>query len=855
MKTFAWSCLVSWTLAGTTLAAKFPISAWQDASKQSVPGNAVPNKFIVEVESVGDIPGKREVETRNPHATLYSALRKRDVGFQVNKEFNHEGIFVGASVTLDNANDRKEILQIPGVKAVRPLIRVPAPKPVSVHVVTGVDDPALPPDSESTHVLTGVDKLHAQGIAGKGIKIGILDTGIDFTHPVLGGGIGPGFKIIGGFDFVGDAFNGLNTPIPDPSPLDQCNGHGTHVAGIIGANPGNEFNISGVAFEASLTSYRIFGCTGDTTDDIIIEALLRGVSEGQDILTMSLGGSDGWTESSSSVVSSRISDTGKIVTIAAGNDGSKGAFFTSSPGNAISSFSCASLDNTVEQIQNATVHGVTHDPIPYFDLFPLAINGTLPIFATSTDTTIVDDACDPLPDSTPDLSGFVVIVRRGTCTFVQKLTNVAAKNGTLALIYDNGTGFSAIAVGNFTATSIQADDGVFLVNAFAAGQKVALSFPQSGGSFALPDPTGGLISSFSSFGPTNDMFFKPAITAPGGNILSTLPIPLGSFGIDSGTSMATPFIAGVSALLFGVKGNTPSVGIGARTLFETTGQRVSSSHTDGDPLSSVAVQGGGLVDAFSAITTDIVVTPGEFLLNDTAHFKPLQTFTVKNNGPAAKSFTLSHVPAGTALTLQPGTPFPADGPVPLSTDFATVEFSETSFTVHPGQTQKLTAHFTAPTGADSSVLPIFSGFIVISSADETFHVNYVGLAASLKNAQVIDTSDVFFGVDLPALGASDGSFISGPSNFTFVGDDLPTLIMRLTFGTPQLRIDLVAPDVNITTTSNQPGFSSVTKRSLFTFPNAETLGTFAQVKTLGPLFEFDFLPRNSDVNVRIKGAM
>ena len=191
---------------------------------------------------------------------------------------------------------------------------------------------------------------------------------------------------------------------------------------------------------------------------------------------------------------------------------------------------------------------------------------------------------------------------------------------TQCVASSNGTGFSAIDVGNFTATLIQAQDGVFLVNAFASGQKVSISFPQAGASFGFPDPAGGLISSFSSFGPTNDMFFKPAVAAPGGNILSTLPIPLGSFGIESGTSMATPFIAGVSALLFGVKGNSPAVGRGARTLFETTAQFVPSSHTDGDPLQTVAQQGAGLVNAFSALTTNIVVSPGEFLLNDTANF-------------------------------------------------------------------------------------------------------------------------------------------------------------------------------------------------------------------------------------------
>lgn len=109
--------------------------------------------------------------------------------------------------------------------------------------------------------------------------------------------------------------------------------------GIIGADPVNPFNISGVAFDASISAYRIFGCLGFTTDDgrscaslidtnpltsgrhlVIVDGLLMGVKEGQDILTMSLGGADGWTESTSSVVSSRIAGTGKIVTIAAGND-------------------------------------------------------------------------------------------------------------------------------------------------------------------------------------------------------------------------------------------------------------------------------------------------------------------------------------------------------------------------------------------------------------------------------------------------------------------------------------------------------------------------------------------------------
>jgi subtilisin family serine protease len=82
----------------------------------------------------------------------------------------------------------------------------------------------------------------------------------------LGGGFGPGFLIAGGYDFVGDAYTGSNTPVPDPDPMDTCFGHGTHVAGIIAAQPGNIYNITGVAYKASLYAYRVLGCTGSVQD-------------------------------------------------------------------------------------------------------------------------------------------------------------------------------------------------------------------------------------------------------------------------------------------------------------------------------------------------------------------------------------------------------------------------------------------------------------------------------------------------------------------------------------------------------------------------------------------------------------
>lgn len=102
------------------------------------------------------------------------------------------------------------------LQAITPVYNHAAPTPVNSYAPTGPTDPALHKDTLSTHVMTGVDKLHDQGYLGQGIKIGIIDTGIDYTHPALGGKFGPGSKVIGGYDFVGDAYRGSSGPAPVP---------------------------------------------------------------------------------------------------------------------------------------------------------------------------------------------------------------------------------------------------------------------------------------------------------------------------------------------------------------------------------------------------------------------------------------------------------------------------------------------------------------------------------------------------------------------------------------------------------------------------------------------------------------
>lgn len=98
-----------------------------------------------------------------------------------------------------------------------PIYYHPIPDPIDPYVPSGPEDPAVQrKDTLSTHLMTGVDKLHAAGLLGQGIKIGIIDSGIDYTHPALGGKFGPGNKVIGGYDFVGDAYTGSSGPAPVP---------------------------------------------------------------------------------------------------------------------------------------------------------------------------------------------------------------------------------------------------------------------------------------------------------------------------------------------------------------------------------------------------------------------------------------------------------------------------------------------------------------------------------------------------------------------------------------------------------------------------------------------------------------
>ncbi|CCO36026.1 Minor extracellular protease vpr [Rhizoctonia solani AG-1 IB] len=822
-------------------------------------GNAVPNLYLVEFSEGSHL--KRGFSS--PHEELYYDLARRGANWEITKKYSDNSLaFNGAIVKLGSKGDLPKLAEANGVQSITPVYMHPRPSPVYQQAMKGSPDGAAPnyQDTYSTHVMTGVDKLHKEGYFGKGITIGIIDTGIDYTHPFLGGKFGPGNKVVGGYDFVGDAYTGgaESQPVPDNDPLDQCEGHGTHVAGIIGANPNNPWNISGVAYESEINAYRVFGCTGGVSDDIIIDALLRALKDGNDIITLSLGGPSGWTESASAVIASRIADKGRIVTVAAGNDGQYGSWYASGPATGRSVISVGSIDNIVLNIQNAIVSNGRK--IPYLSLTSLDISAGLPIYATSQDPTVVDDACNPLPSNTPDLSNSLVLIRRGTCAFVSKFDNAAKFGAKNFLVYDNtDRPLASIAVGNYTATLIAQSDGIFLLYE-GVPNNYTVSFLNDPA--IISNPTGGLVSSFSTYGPTFDMYPKPAFAAPGGSILSTLPVPLGSWGILSGTSMATPFVAGSAALLLQVRGKSAETFKAARSLFQSTAIPVKQTSANDSLLETASHQGAGLLNVYDAIKNTGSLHPTELLLNDTASFNGVHKIVVKNSGKQPVTYTFAHVPAGTANTINGIEAIP--GPVPLTNNAASVSIDPSTIIVQPGSSLPVLVTIKPPTAVDAKAFPIYSGYITATGSDNsTLRSTYMGLAAEIKSAQIIDNTDRYFGVQLPLIVDKDGNPVpsGGSAVYTMNGTDVPLVIYRLVFGTPRLSLDLIDSKTNVT--SNAPRSldapTKLTKRSNlipdlgsklelsvlgWLFPN-KCKACNGGIETLGALSYQDYLPRNT----------
>lgn len=195
------------------------------------------------------------------------------------------------------------------------------------------------------HAMTGVDRLHAEGVTGEGTKIAVIDAGIDAFHEALGGGFGPGFKVAGGYDFVGDQpDNDVDPPVPDNSPQTVCANHGTATSAIAAGLP-YKFGFVGVAPNATVYHYKVFPCSGGVTTDVGVNASLAAYEEGVDVINASIGGQGGWGIDLWGVIASRIMANGTAYIISAGNDGARGTFIANSLSSTQGVPSIGSIDN------------------------------------------------------------------------------------------------------------------------------------------------------------------------------------------------------------------------------------------------------------------------------------------------------------------------------------------------------------------------------------------------------------------------------------------------------------------------------------------------------------------------------
>jgi minor extracellular serine protease Vpr len=421
------------------------------------------------------------------------------------------------------------------------------------------------------------------GFKGEHVKIAIIDTGVDYTHANFGGPgtpeaflqaamtstvpadptlFGPNApKVKGGTDLVGDNYDANvagSVPVPDPNPLD-CAGHGSHVSGTATGfgvtldgktykGPYNEaaystgFGIGpGVAPLADLYMVRVFGCTGST--DVVSEAIEWAVHNDMDVISMSLGGSYGTAGDADAIASDNAAKAGIIVVAAAGNAG-PAPYITGDPSTSTLAISAAAMNARqflrggvqIAFTSGSRAVGVNENSLP----LP---SGTVPavVLKNGAALSLGCNATDYPAGGTP---GAVVIISRGTCTFDTKAANAMAAGAVALGVVNNTTGFASPKLDNVTIPFISlqlSDTPTFLAVPAPAMASVAVA--------NVADATFDLAASFTSGGPrSGDGALKPNVTAPGVNVVSTA-MGTGTGGVAfSGTSMATPHVAGVAAL-------------------------------------------------------------------------------------------------------------------------------------------------------------------------------------------------------------------------------------------------------------------------------------------------------------------
>lgn len=538
------------------------------------------------------------------HKTFKNDLASilKDKPYKVKREYKYA--FNGVALEVP-ANLLQELMKSDAVQAIYSDATVKAEQPVPEAKASVGSQGQGMADERS---FLKVDQLHQEGYTGKGVKIAVLDTGIDYNHPDLKSA----YK--GGYDFVNNDNDPMETTYedwvkagkPGGNAANYVTSHGTHVSGTIAGQGTNksEYATKGIAPDADLYVYRVLGPGGSGSAEGIIAAIDQAVASGMDVMNLSLGADINDPMYPTSIAINNAVLSGVTAVIAAGNTGNK-LYTLGSPGTA-----ALALTVGASNVPITTVVAKGSIDTVSADLRFMARGYTDEITRLKGQTNTIVEVGLGDNYTGKDVKGKIVLMSRGVYTLDSKIAYAKAQGAAAVLMYNDNAaeGHIPAYLGegvNFIPTfSLSNSDGLALKQKINEG-RVNFTFTD----MSDMKTKGDTLADFSSRGPSRMNYdIKPEITAPGVSVLSTVPSYINSpndsknysiaYQRMSGTSMATPFTTGVAALLLQAKPDLEPEDV--KSILMNTA----------DPLSkpySVFEQGAGRVDPFEAINSTIEI--------------------------------------------------------------------------------------------------------------------------------------------------------------------------------------------------------------------------------------------------------
>jgi subtilisin family serine protease len=453
--------------------------------------------------------------------------------------------------------------------------------------------------------------------AGQGVKVGIIDTGIDVTHPCFSDAGYPAQAQLGDATFtnnkviVARVFNNQSNRF-DHTPK-AVQDHGTHVAGTVACNLDTPatvsgvdipYDVSGVAPRALLGNYNVFpGEDDNARSEDILNALDAAYEDGMDIVNMSLGGNAHGVQDLLTDAVDDLDQANMISAVAAGNSG-PGHFTIESPGSAARALTAGA--STVPHFVGAPVTvGATTYRAATGDFETVTADLTAPLGVVSG--TPLGLACAALPAGS--LTGKIAVLSRGTCTFSTKIRNAQTAGAVAVLVVNNVAG-DPTAMGQ-DGTPAQPTIPAYMVSRADRDSLIAQNGQAAtiGAALAYFSTTNAnIMAGFSSQGPTDvDFRVKPDVVAPGVNVLSS--IPGNQWAFFQGTSMATPHLAGSAAIVRQQHPTWSAAQVRSAIVNTATQGVLTDFQTGTNLLTDPNIIGAGLDNLLAAVGAKVAVDP------------------------------------------------------------------------------------------------------------------------------------------------------------------------------------------------------------------------------------------------------